>query len=97
MATYIVLVNFTQQGMATIKQGGDRLDAARRVFQSLGVEMKAWYLTMGRYDVIAVFEAPDDEAIAKAALTVGAVGNVRTETLRAFTEAQYRQLIAALP
>ena len=59
--------------------------------------MKGFYLTMGRYDLIAIVEAPNDEAIAKILLSFGAGGSIRTETLRAFTEGEYRQIIAAMP
>ena len=59
--------------------------------------MKEFYLVTGRYDVVVVAEAPDDEAIAKVALSIAAGGSIRTETLRAFSEAEYRKIIAALP
>lgn len=61
-----------------------------------GSELKAFYLTMGRYDIVTISEAPDDTAAAKVALTVGSAGNVTTETLRAFTEDD-REIVAALP
>ncbi len=63
----------------------------------MGAELKAFYLTMGRYDIILVAEAPNEETIAKLALKIGSNGNVRTETLFAFPESQYREIIAALP
>ena len=59
--------------------------------------MKAFYVVMGQYDMVIVSEAPNDEAIAKVALATGSKGGVRSETLRAFTEDEYRKLIAALP
>ena len=58
---------------------------------------RTFYLTMGRYDIVAISEAPDDGAAAKVALAIGSAGNVSTETLRAFTEEEYREIIAALP
>jgi uncharacterized protein with GYD domain len=97
MATYISLIKFTQQGIATIKDGPARLDSGKETLQALGSELKAFYLTMGRYDVVAISEAPDDEAAAKVALAIGSAGNVTTETLRAFTEDDYRAIVAALP
>ena len=97
MATYIILVNYTQQGIQGIKQSPERLDAARNAFKAMGANLDKWYLTLGQYDAVVISEAPDDETAAKLALMVGALGNVRTQTLRAFTEDEYRKLIAGLP
>ena len=97
MATYISLIKFTQQGIATIKDGPARLDTGKETLRALGSELKAFYLTMGRYDIVSISEAPDDQAAAKVALAIGSVGNVTTETLRAFTEDDYRAMVAALP
>ena len=97
MATYILLSRFTQQGAQTIKDGPARLDAARQTLRSLGAELKDFYLTTGQYDAVVVVEAPDDETVARASLAIGAVGNVRLETLRAFTEDEYRGIVGALP
>ena len=63
----------------------------------MGAELKQWYLVMGQYDAVVVAEAPNDETIAKLALVIGSLGNVRTETLRAFNEDEYRNIISALP
>ena len=97
MATYIILVRFTQQGIQNIKQGPTRLDAAKQTFRAIGAEMKEFYSVMGKYDIVLVVEAPDDETMAKVTLAIGSLGNVRTETLRAFTEDEYRKVIADLP
>jgi uncharacterized protein with GYD domain len=97
MPTYISLIKYTQHGISTIKEGPSRLDANKDVLRGFGSELKAFYLTMGRYDIVTVSEAPDDAAAAKVALTVGSAGNVTTETLRAFTEDEYREIVAALP
>ncbi len=97
MPTYITLLTFTQQGIENIKEGPSRLDAAKQAHKAAGCELKSFYLVMGQYDVVAVTEAPDDETASKLALAIGAQGNVRTETLRAYTESEYRKLIAALP
>ncbi|MBS1252115.1 MAG: Glutamine synthetase and cystathionine beta-lyase binding protein [Anaerolineales bacterium] len=97
MATYIVLINWTQQGIENVKDSPDRLDQAKAAFQAAGAELKKFYLVTGRYDMVVVAEAPDDEAVAKVALAIGSGGSVRTETLRAFTEEEYRDIIAALP
>lgn len=62
-----------------------------------GSELKAFYLTMGRYDIVVIIEAPDDATAAKVALTVGSSGDISTETLRAFSEDEFREIVAALP
>lgn len=97
MPTYISLIRFTQKGMETIKEGPKRLDAAKQRFRAAGGELKAFYLVTGQYDAVAIAELPNDEAAAGVALGNGAMGNVRTETLRAFSEDEYRKIIAALP
>jgi len=97
MATYIVLANFTQKGIENIKESAARLDANKKAFQAMGAELKEFYLVMGRYDIVVVAEGPDDETAAKLSLAIGSTGAVRTETLRAFTEDEYRKIIAALP
>ena len=97
MPTYIVLVNFTQKGVENIKESPARLEAAKGAFKAMGGELKAYYSVMGRYDAVVVAEGPDDETAAKLALAIGSQGNVRTETLRAFTEDEYLKIIAALP
>ncbi|MDP6707354.1 MAG: GYD domain-containing protein [Alphaproteobacteria bacterium] len=96
MALYITLMNFTEQGIKNIKESPARVDAAREMMAGIGAELKAFYLTMGSYDAVAVTEAPSDEVAAKIALTVGAGGNARTLTMRAFDEAAYREIIAGL-
>ena len=96
MPTYIALINWTSQGIAKVKDSPKRLDAGRKAFQKLGVEIKQAYSTMGRYDLVCIMEAPDDEAYAKATLSLGRLGNVTTETLKAFTEDEYRKIIGSL-
>jgi uncharacterized protein with GYD domain len=92
-----MLHHYTQKGIENIKQSPARLDAAREAFKEMGAELKQFYLVAGQYDIVTISEAPDDETIAKCALAVGSKGNVTTETLRAFTEDEYRKIIAALP
>jgi uncharacterized protein with GYD domain len=96
MPTYIALLNWTQQGMSRIKDSPARLDAGRAAFKKMGVEIKTAYMTMGRYDHVCVIEAPDDETYAKAVLALGAQGNVSTETLKAFSEEEYRRILGSL-
>lgn len=96
MPTYIALINWTEQGIAKVKDSPKRLDDGRKAFKKLGVEIKEAYCTMGRYDLVCVMEAPSDEAYAKATLSLGQQGNVKTETLKAFNEDDYRKIIASL-
>jgi len=95
--TYIALLKFTQQGVQTIKEGPKRLDAAKKRFKDAGAELKAWYLVLGEYDAVGIVEAPNDETVAKLALGNASVGNIRSVTMRAFTEAEYRKIIGSLP
>lgn len=97
MPTYISLLRLTQQGIEKIKESPARLDAAKKAFKSLGAELKEFYLVTGAYDIVIISEAPNDEVVAKLALSIGAQGSVRTETLRAFKEDEYRKIISALP
>jgi uncharacterized protein with GYD domain len=96
MPTYITLLKWTQQGAGKMKDSPKRLDAGRKAFKKLGAEIKDVYLTMGRYDLVAVIEAPSDDVAAKALLQLGSQGNVQTETLRAFSEDEYRKLLGSL-
>jgi uncharacterized protein with GYD domain len=96
MATYVSLVRFTDQGIRNIKEGPARLDAAKKAYQAAGGELKAFYLSLGRYDALILGEGPNDESTATLALSIGALGNVRTETMRVFTEAEYRKIVAAM-
>jgi uncharacterized protein with GYD domain len=96
MPSYIALLNWTQQGSASVKDSPKRLDAGRKAFKKLGVKLKDTYLTMGRYDLVCVIEAPDDNTFARAILSLASQGNVQTETLKAFTEDEYRKIIGSL-
>ncbi len=97
MPTYIGLFNYTQQGIQNIKDSPARLDAARKASQAMGAEIKAFYLVMGQYDAVIIAEAPDDETIAKLALVTGSQGTVRSQTMRAFTEDEFRKIVTGLP
>ena len=86
MPTYIGLMNFTEQGVKTIKDLPARLSSARQLMASKGATLHSYFLTMGQYDAVAIGEAPDDEAVASLLLAQAGVGNLRSTTLRAFTE-----------
>jgi len=97
MPTYISLWNYTQQGIENIDDAPDRLDDAHELIESVGGEVKEIYLTMGEYDVVSITEFPDDDAAAKATLRIGQAGAVGSNTLKAWPEDGYRELIANLP
>jgi uncharacterized protein with GYD domain len=97
MATYIILQKLTEQGIQNIKGSPARLDAAKQLAKSMGGEIKATYLVMGEYDLVIILEAPNDEGVATGMLAVGMQGNTRSVTMRAFTEDEYRKIIAAIP
>ena len=97
MPTYVVLVNWTDQGIRTVKESPQRLDATRKAIEAAGGKMLGFYLTMGRYDEVLIVEGPSDAVAATLALSAGSEGNVRTETLKAFPEAEYRSIIAKIP
>jgi uncharacterized protein with GYD domain len=94
VTTFIVLFNWTEQGIKNFKDSPARVDQANAAFADLGVEFKDIYWTIGPYDLISVVEAPDGEALASALLRLGAAGNVRTTTMRGFGRAEAEAVIA---
>ncbi len=94
MPTYIMMGRFTSQGMDKIRGSPARIDTARETMSTQGAELKAWYVVNGQFDYVAIIEAPDEETMAQIALSIGAHGNITTQTMRAFTEQEYRQIIA---
>jgi uncharacterized protein with GYD domain len=96
MAKYILLVNWTEQGIRNIKDSAKRLDAGRALAKKQGCVLESFFMTMGGFDNVAVVEAPDDQTLAKYVLTLGSEGNLRTVTLKAFPEDTYRTIIGAL-
>lgn len=96
MPHFVTLVRYTQQGIAKIKESPARLDAAKKAAEAAGGKINAWYLTMGQYDAVLISEFPTDEAAAKFTLASGALGNITTETLKAFTESEYRKIVGSL-
>ena len=94
MPTYVVLGNFTDQGIRAVKDSPKRLEAVKAMCQQAGVTLKETYYTLGQYDLVAVFEAPDDAAITALGLNIGKLGNVRTQTLRAYTADDMKGILA---
>jgi len=97
MATYLLLGNYTRLGMEKIRGAPARIDTAREVIHNEGGKLIGWYVTMGQYDFAAILEAPDDMTMARLALAMSSHGNIQTQTLRAFTEQEFREVVNALP
>ena len=97
METFISLVSYTGEGVQHMDESPDRLDDARGVIESMGGELTHFFLTMGEYDAVVIMELPDAETATQAGITISGAGAVRTETLRAFPEDEYRELIDGLP
>ena len=97
MAAYLMLFRYTEKGMADIKASPDRVEALKQTFRDKGAEIKEFYALLGRYDTAIIAEAPNDETIAGLALAIGSTGNVHTETLRAFTMDEFREILARIP
>ena len=96
MATYIVLTSFTDQGIRSIKDTTKRADAVRETARKMGIETKSLYWTIGKYDVVVTFEAPDDATMTALSLAISSAGNVRTQTMRAFTKDEVTGILAKL-
>ena len=97
MAKYISLVKYTTKGVENIKESPNRLDAVKKLCESMGAKVEGFFLTMGRYDIILIVDAPNPETVAKVVLTTTSGGAVSTETLHAFPEEEYRKIISELP
>jgi uncharacterized protein with GYD domain len=96
MAKYILLTNWTEQGIKNVKDSPKRLDAAKELARKHGGEIKKFYMATGMYDMLVILDLPDDDAAAKFALNLGMLGNVRTTTLKAFSEESYRSIVGSL-
>ena len=96
MTTYIMLANWTDQGARAVNDSPRRFDTARKLLEDMGGKFQAFYMTMGEYDTIVIYEAPDDAIAARFTLMLGRAGNVRTKTLKAFPEQAYREIINSL-
>jgi uncharacterized protein with GYD domain len=96
MATFISLANFTEQGIRNVKDSPDRYETFRTMAEKVGVKVKGFYYTMGRYDMVLISEG-SDEAAMTALLKLGSLGNVRTVTLRSFSVEEMRKMIGKLP
>lgn len=97
MPKYISLIRYTSQGIEHITESPNRLDEARQLGESMGIDLQEFNLTFGQYDAVVTLEAPDDETAAQFALRVGSEGAIETETMRAFDEDQFREVIDGIP
>jgi uncharacterized protein with GYD domain len=97
MPAYLVLGNFTEQGFRHVKDTTKRAEALRDTAKKAGCSLKEVYWTLGQYDVATIVEAPDDAAVTVFGLTAGALGNVRTQTLRLFTAEEMAKIVGRLP
>ena len=93
MSKYISLVKYTAKGIENIKESPNRLDAFKQLCESMGAKVEGFYLTMGRYDMVVIVDAPNPETVAKIILATAAKGAVSTETLPAFAEEEYRKTV----
>lgn len=96
MATFISLINFTDQGIRNVKDSPERLNAFRALAEKLGVSVKDTYYTVGHYDMVVIVEG-SDEAATTVLLAAGSLGNVRSQTLRAYSQDQMKQIISKMP
>ena len=96
MPTYVTLANFTDQGIRNIKESPDRLGAFKAMAEKLGISIKSVHYTVGNYDIVTVVEG-SDEAVTAALLKLGSLGNIRTQTLRAFSADEMKGIITKLP
>jgi uncharacterized protein with GYD domain len=97
MATYVALVNFTDQGMRQIKQTTERAKSLVNAAANLGVQVKEIYWTMGSYDALVIADAPNDETVTSFTLSMGSLGNIRTQTMRAYGAEEMSRILARVP
>jgi uncharacterized protein with GYD domain len=97
MATYVALVNFSDQGIRHVKQTAERAKAVTAAAQKLGIKVKDVYWTLGQYDAVMIADAPNDEAITAWALGTGSLGNIRTQTMRGFSAEEMKGILAKIP
>lgn len=97
MPTFVLLTSFTEQGVRNVRHSPERTEHAKEMVESVGGTWRDFFVTMGRYDGVVIADFPDDETAAQAALTLAESGNVTTETLRAFSLDEFRDILDAMP
>lgn len=96
MSTYVMLANWTDQGLKAIGDGAKRVDEAKKMLEEMGGQFRSLYMTMGQFDLVGVYDAPDDAVAARFTLMLSRIGNVRTTSMKAFPEEAYRQIVNSL-
>ncbi len=96
MPTYVMLANWTDQGLKAIGDGSRRVDGARKILEDMGGHFQELYMTMGQFDLVGIYDAPDDAVAARFILMLGQLGNIRTTSMKAFPEAAFRQIVNSL-
>lgn len=96
MSTYVLLAKWTDQGIRTVGEAPRRIDAAKKLLSDMGGQFTSLHMTMGEYDLIAIYDAPDDAIALRFTLMLGNQGSVRTSSLKAFPENAFREIIHSL-
>ena len=96
MPTYVMLANWTDQGLQAIADGPRRLDVAKKTLEEMGGHFRELYMTMGELDLVGIYDAPDDAVAARYILLLGQLGNIRTRSMKAFPEEAYRKIVDSL-
>ncbi|NWF73922.1 MAG: GYD domain-containing protein [Nitrospirae bacterium] len=96
MVTAVMLLNWTDQGIKNVKESPKRLDGVKKLAKDMGGEVKSFYMTLGVYDLVLIVDMPNNDKLASFGLKLGSLGNVRSTTLKAFPEDDYRRIIAGL-
>jgi uncharacterized protein with GYD domain len=96
MSKYVALLSFTGEGISDIKKKAERVAAAKDAVESVGGTWIGYYVTLGQYDGVAIMELPDDSVAAQVVVAIGGAGNVRTETMRAFTIEEFSDIVKSV-
>ena len=96
MATYVLLTKFTDQGIRSAKDSPKRAEAFKKMAETFGTTVRELFWTQGRYDIVAIVEAPDEMSVTALNLSISALGNVRTESLRAFSAAEMMTIVSKM-
>ncbi len=97
MPIYITLMNLTEKGVKNIKNAPKRIEAGLKMLEAMGAKLIGFYVTLGEYDYVGIAEAPNEEVVMRFLLALGASGNVRTTTLKAFTREEFAAIVEKLP
>ena len=97
MATFITTMHFTEQGIKAVRDTCERASAFKTTAEKLGIKVTGQYWTLGAFDGVTIWEAPDEETATAALLHLGSLGNLRTQTARAFDAAEMQEVLGLLP